>query len=414
MLKSYPGSYAILALLAVVLAGAIASTALLTAPARQRVAVTVTNETFNIGTQRIATGNPWLDNPLYCEKDADCTLQITSCNDCSCGKPINVQSQTAAVCTENYVDCDSACPPVTLHCINNQCAAKSKSNWQVVNNLDIVHQQFTFDGCGQISDYEEYDWYSELASKASKAGFEPNEISELCYSENGQMAVFIVHGSYCQSGDIYRLDIGKDNLLQANVIDHDRGCLAGFKEFGKRIGNIIKVIGSGGDAGCTAEMYYDYNFLSNYVELVSEYDWCIDDGGRNNGTWTYHAGSLCEDEPKITGIGRELYPTDPKYATDLNYLGELFTAAECGTARLEKIFGVNDNQYSLGSSLRIATEPSPELIDILQSIGYFCTIKTSPYACTEWELLQPAPLEDILKLKPYYKELLRDDCLGCG
>ena len=411
MLKSYPGSYAIMAIIAIVLAGAIASTALLTAPTQQRIAVTVTNQSINTGSQIIDTGDPWMDNPLYCEKDADCLLQSAGCSQCHCGKPVNFKNHVEVACTGVVEDCETTCTPVSLHCIENQCVVKKTNNWQVVKNIDIVNQQFTFDGCGRVTEYQKYNWFQDFEWQLAEAEVNLSEIRELCYSENGQMVVFIVPQGYCKSGNIYRFDIGSSNMLKADVIGHDRGCLAGFDGFGKRIGNFIKVTGTDGDAGCSSEMHYDYNFLSNYVELISEFNYCQQD--RDNGTWSYHAGSLCDDEPKTSAIGRELYPTDPKYG-ELDFLGELFTAAECGSERLNQLYGVQDNQYYLGSNLTTVDNPSKELVETLQSIGYYCTIKTNPYACNAWELPKVIPLHDMLKLKPYHKEIEYNDCLNCG
>ncbi|MBT6691066.1 hypothetical protein HOB10_01890 [Candidatus Parcubacteria bacterium] len=407
MLKSHSGSYVILVLLAILLAGAVFSISLMKAPTKQLNIKKVDNISAT------STGDSQFNHPLYCEKDDDCTLQTpVDCNICGCGTPVNVQNYVTPRCDIQSTDCDNACPQIDVNCVNNRCIAQGKNNWQVVDNIDIVNQQFTFDGCGQLTDYTDYSWYPELEQSINGEDIDSNDILELCYSKNAQMVVFIVEGSYCKSGDIYRLDIGRDNMLHANVIDHDRGCLAGFREFGKRVGNNIKVTGIDGDAGCTAEMYYDYNFMSNSVELISEYDWCFED--KENGDWSYHAGSLCEDEPTITAIGRARYPVHPKYSDQLHFLGELFTADECGADRLAEIHGVYENQYTLGSSLSLEANPSAELIDTLDSIGYFCTVKTNKYRCDQWELMQIVPLDDILQLKPYYKELKSDDCLNCG
>ncbi|MBI5413901.1 hypothetical protein HZA38_00085 [Candidatus Peregrinibacteria bacterium] len=144
---------------------------------------------------------------------------------------------------------------------------------------DEMLPQITFDGCKKIPEYSEEEWYSGFKSIAQEFF---SQISDACYSQNGGMLLSLVHGEYCESGSIYKYTIKSSSLEKATLNEKGRGCLAGMKNFGKREGNIIKMEGFGGDAGCSSKMFYDYDFLGNKVMLVKEYNICE---GDKEGVW---------------------------------------------------------------------------------------------------------------------------------
>lgn len=55
----------------------------------------------------------------------------------------------------------------------------------------------------------------------------------------------------------------------------------------------------------------------------------------------------CTKEPTPTEIGRDIYPINIDKYGNIGFLGELFTADDCGSARVSLIFGVNGNDYTL-------------------------------------------------------------------
>lgn len=123
--------------------------------------------------------------------------------------------------------------------------------------------------------------------------------------------------------------------------------------------------------------------------------------------------SLCTDEPMGTDIGRDIYPIDPKYK-NTQFLGQIFTAYECGEERMSKIDGVKGNTYILGSSVRLKNNPSPSLIATFTSLGFKCDPQMPDSTCTRWETKKVLKIEDIMKLEPFYQNFENDDCVNCG
>ena len=64
------------------------------------------------------------------------------------------------------------------------------------------------------------------------------------------------------------------------------------------------------------------------------------------------AVDYCTAPPIVSEIGSADYPINPKYRP-LGYLGQLFTAADCGPERVKNIMGVVDGKYTLGSTIRL-------------------------------------------------------------
>lgn len=123
--------------------------------------------------------------------------------------------------------------------------------------------------------------------------------------------------------------------------------------------------------------------------------------------------AYCISPPVTTDIGGLIYPITTEYS-HLPYLGQLFTASECGEDRLSSILGGKDKQYILGSSLTLKKSPSTSLYTVLISLGFICTVKTSPQSCMQWRTDKAIPVNDILRLKPYADEIAVDDCTLCG
>jgi len=157
----------------------------------------------------------------------------------------------------------------------------------LINNEEITNTaEYTisnFDNCSNIESYEDKNWYNDLKKSLSERNILLENISDSCFSDEGQILILKKQGSYCNFGNIYRYDINKKILEMAVIMDKETGCLASPNEFGKRENDIIKLIGIWADAGCDSEMYFDYNYISNIVELKKEFGYCLQD--KENGTW---------------------------------------------------------------------------------------------------------------------------------
>lgn len=131
-----------------------------------------------------------------------------------------------------------------------------------------------------------------------------------------------------------------------------------------------------------------------------------------------NSSAYCTQSPITTEIGSEVYPINIEKYGDIGFLGELFTADDCGLARMLKIFGVDGANYTIGSDIELKNPPSKELLSLIQSIGFTkgntCTNIKNINDCKHWTLEKTVPVKEILKLKPYAKEIYRCDCVNCG
>ncbi len=133
-----------------------------------------------------------------------------------------------------------------------------------------------------------------------------------------------------------------------------------------------------------------------------------------NSDCVYSPVSLCDDEPFGTAIGSSVYPIDLKYKK-LHFLGQLFTAADCGQERLSQIDGVDGDNYTLGSAINLKNNPSQELVNVFKSIGFNCYDKLSDNECKKWTLDNKLiKISELLKLEPYHNDFSSDDCVNCG
>ena len=133
-----------------------------------------------------------------------------------------------------------------------------------------------------------------------------------------------------------------------------------------------------------------------------------------NSDCVYSPVSLCDDEPFGTAIGGNVYPIDLKYKK-LHFLGQLFTAANCGQERLNQLDGVNGEYYTLGPTINLKNNPSQELVNVFKSIGFDCYDKLSDNKCKKWSLDNKLiKISELLKLEPYHNNFSSDDCVNCG
>lgn len=127
--------------------------------------------------------------------------------------------------------------------------------------------------------------------------------------------------------------------------------------------------------------------------------------------------AYCTTAPTTLENGREMYPIEPTYQK-VQFLGQLFTAALCGpegaNPRLEKIFGVSADTYTLGSSLYLNDKPSSGLLSTFKKIGFSCKQGIDESTCKEWQLSKDVKVNALLELELYAKEFASDDCIQCG
>ena len=179
----------------------------------------------------------------------------------------------------------------------------------------------------------------------------------------------------------------------------------------------VSVFGYEGDLG--TKIFFSKNSNYNYViyfkdETIADYKIVLN---QILSTFKFinQQETLCTDESVGAGIGSDVYPIDSKYK-NIHFLGQLFTAANCGQERLNQIWGVSGENYILGSAIWLIDNPSSSLIDTLKSIGYQCVDKSSNHSsCKMWELEEIVKVNDLLKLEPYYENFRQDDCRrNCG
>ena len=119
----------------------------------------------------------------------------------------------------------------------------------------------------------------------------------------------------------------------------------------------------------------------------------------------------CTAQPTILENGRKSYPIDEQYE-HLPWLGQLFTADDCGAERVELI--APDGYYARGSKVWAKGAPSVGLREALTSAGYHCDAGVSDELCSVWRIDTPALVSKFLKLKTFSTEIESDDCINCG
>lgn len=125
------------------------------------------------------------------------------------------------------------------------------------------------------------------------------------------------------------------------------------------------------------------------------------------------SSSLCTDPPTSTDIGRDVYPIDPKY-DHLPFLGQIFTAYDCGSDRVNQLFGMDNGNYTLGSyiELQLPDATDTDIDSVLEDIGYVCM---GGYTyCDVWQLEGSVDVDDLIKLKGYAEVIYGEDCVNCG
>jgi len=123
--------------------------------------------------------------------------------------------------------------------------------------------------------------------------------------------------------------------------------------------------------------------------------------------------TLCTEQPSAIASGRSVYPIAEKYEA-IDHLGQIFTAYECGPDRVSKIFGINNGEFTIGSTIWLNEPPATELRDVLDTIGYVCEGGADVASCKKWRVSDPITIENLMLLEPFHENLKADDCVSCG
>jgi len=133
----------------------------------------------------------------------------------------------------------------------------------------------SFDGCGKPGKYKDYDWYDDFDRQIKALNLNPliassDDLKEICFSGEGNLAIVLYGGDYCEKGSVFRYDTENGILEKAELVGEIGNCSANFYEFGKRSGSIVPIKAASADGGCKRRSDFDYDFVNNAVSLVKD------------------------------------------------------------------------------------------------------------------------------------------------
>ncbi len=108
-----------------------------------------------------------------------------------------------------------------------------------------------------------------------------NDYSEGCLSENNSAFIVVFSGEYMGGGNhIFRYNI-IDNILEEAQRTNEVQTYGLIwtdppTSFGEKFGNIIKMTGKSGDAGCSSNTNFDYDIATNQIKMTKR---CIQCSG---------------------------------------------------------------------------------------------------------------------------------------
>jgi hypothetical protein len=123
---------------------------------------------------------------------------------------------------------------------------------------------------------------------------------------------------------------------------------------------------------------------------------------------------LCTETAK-TVSGRTRMPISSKYS-QLDILGQIFTAADCSEDRLAQIPWLEESpkgglQYSFGLNVTLTAAPSAELLAQLLVLGFDCNTKSLFSVCRDWSANKVISVTDLKTLVPFVGEMSGDSSL---
>jgi hypothetical protein len=247
-----------------------------------------------------------------------------------------------------------------------------------------------FDACKSLERYSNQPWFPALKKEMLNKSFFANEISEACLSADYLIMIRPMKPEWASK--VYRFDV-HTNMLEEAGLENGYVGLFHVDIFGKRDGDLIPLIRIVGPNRCTSDTY---NVRTNLFSSLKA--GCAD------------TLALCVGGDTIAPNGRVFHAVFPKYEK-LPFLGQIFTADDCGMQRFRQLFRDPDATYKEGSHLTLAPNAPEAVRTLLRSIGFTCDSGTP---CTDWTLKKWVRMGDLLKLKPYARYMTGDDCVNCG
>jgi hypothetical protein len=145
--------------------------------------------------------------------------------------------------------------------------------------IDYPQTEIRFDKCAFFNSFSGEDWYQKFWDKAKELEFTPYSVSSACLSNNASMFIAIAQkGVACEGPQIYRFNTKSYKMEPATVIRKEKVCMGSLETFGKRAGDVIKVIGKSSANGCEYEDSFDYDFRQNTINLTKSRSVCGSEG----------------------------------------------------------------------------------------------------------------------------------------
>ncbi len=133
--------------------------------------------------------------------------------------------------------------------------------------------EIPFASCGDADKYSSKVWFDDFNTQTG----DTNNIQVMCLSKDGSLVIAVYNsGAYCSRGNIYRYYTQEKSLQEADILGEVHDCSAGFYDIGKRKDSIVPVYASTGDAGCSFETTFDYDYIKNTVKLVKGCSKCVE------------------------------------------------------------------------------------------------------------------------------------------
>ncbi len=235
-----------------------------------------------------------------------------------------------------------------------------------------------FDACPGFHKYMSHAWYEDARKKIADQGVTVEfDIAEACLSADYLIAAIRTWDT--EENFILRYNIRTRTLERPAQNDGKSRPVA--TSFGKRNGDLIPLMLDGCRSGT-------YDIRHNVI---------MADGAR------------CETNVCTLVVNPDYgWPEAQKYK-HLTHLGTIFTAADCGDARLKQVHP--STNYTEGSAIFLKVKASVAFENELRAIGFACRDES----CLTWENESTSiPVSDLLRLRPYVGEMKNDDCRHCG
>jgi hypothetical protein len=151
---------------------------------------------------------------------------------------------------------------------------KSINNNTYLNPGKIVYTYQSY--CNDVKN-KNHSICKDKDKKLSMDNF--NSYGEGCLSKDNSAFIVVFPGEYLGGGNyVFRYDIINNTLEEAQkIIDDSVYWNSPPVVFGERTGNVIKMTGKTGDAGCSLNTDFDYNIVANQIKMTKKCTRCINE-----------------------------------------------------------------------------------------------------------------------------------------